>query len=154
MNIATTQKIKNEFIRLCEESYYLDLQTDNAQDLERIFIDILKLVKTYPYQRDLFVELFIEAIDNDILSSDYMVPFCMRELRFSEIRDKVMIKFNRDQQDSGFLRIINYLDDILGAFDDKVWKFADLWPYYAYELENQDIPATEQDKNSGDEKVS
>jgi hypothetical protein len=148
------ENIEQEFTGLCKRAYELDFETDNIQDIEPVLISILELIKIHPHDRDLFVKLFIDVFEGRIPSPDYLLPFCMRELKYAEIKAWIFEQMNEDCSSERFVRRMNYVSHIIHAFDDDIWEDAEMWPYYAYELEDRNYPATEQDENSGESKTS
>lgn len=107
---------------------------EDSREVEPIMIDILNLVKTNPDSRALFINLFIEVADGKYDAPPFLLPFCMRELRFIEIKDHLIQQLNDKQNTPYIARKMNLISDVMHAFDDEVWKDADFWPYYAREM--------------------
>lgn len=126
---------ENEFVRLCLEAEEIDRKTTDVRATEQAMIQILNLVKSHPKKRDVFVKLFTEVIEGRIQAPDYLIPFCMRELRFPEIKERALQNVNNLEQ---YPRMMNYISDIIHAFEDDVWINADLWPYYSKELNTRE----------------
>ena len=126
--------LTQQFIDLCQQAYELDLATLNVTEVEPILVALLHLVKRHPEQRPLFVELFSLVADGEIQAPEYLLPFCMRELRFPEIRAKVQAELNGDRHTPRFARRMNFWWHVIHAFDDAMWEDAVFWPYYAHEL--------------------
>ena len=131
-----TDLIEHQFVQLCQQADDLDWKTDDCRAVEPLMIAILALVKAHPAHRGLFVQLF-SAVDNGAIPAPhYLVPFCMRELQFAELQDKLLQECADDQNTERFRRRMNYISNVMHAFDDAVWEQADFWPYYAHELPN------------------
>jgi hypothetical protein len=128
-----TMDIEQQFVELCRQAYKLDLATDDERDVELIMVEILRLVKSHPEHRDVFVKLFSQVAENTILAPEYLLPFCMRDLQFLEIREKLWQEWNGDRNTARFARRMTFISDVLHAFDDTIWEDADIWSYYAHE---------------------
>ncbi|HYF62238.1 MAG TPA: hypothetical protein VD886_05445 [Herpetosiphonaceae bacterium] len=97
-------------------------------------VDLLKLVRSNPDQRDLFIRLFTEIYHGIHQVPEYLMAFCMRELRYAEIRSLYVNECAGDQNTAQFRRRMNHISHVMHAFDDEVWEDADMWSYYAHEL--------------------
>jgi hypothetical protein len=133
-----TDTTKHLFIQLCQQAYDLDWKTEDCRDVEPLMIAILELVKAHPTQHHHFVQLFSAVDDGTIAAPDYLVAFCMRDLKFAELRDKLVQECAADQNTAHFRRRMNYISHVMHAFDDVIWEQADFWPYYAHELPNDE----------------
>lgn len=133
-----TDMIEHQFVHLCQQADDLDWKTDDCHDVEPLMIAILDLIKAHPAHRSLFVQLFSAVDDGVIPAPVYLVPFCMRELQFAELRDKLVQECAGDQTTERFRRRMNYISDVMHAFDDAVWEEATFWPYYAHEVPNDE----------------
>ena len=128
----------DEFWSLCEKAYEIDLTTDNSLDYEKHMIEIIELVQSHPELRTEWIDCFKKAIND--FEADIpleLIPFCMRSLRFNEIRDHVVALRQEHQNDARQIRDGDYWNNIMHAFDDSVWEDADFWPYYHHELQKK-----------------
>jgi hypothetical protein len=80
-------------------------------------IAILELVKAHPGPYSHWVYLFSAVDDGTIAAPDYLVPFCMRELKFVELRDKLVQECAGDQNTARFRRRMNYIRACLQTQD-------------------------------------
>lgn len=115
--------LSEEFDKLCAAS----LEAFNEEldiSYEETLINILNFVKQHPKDRGMFVEKF-KAILLSRNSPFESVAFCMRELRWPEIKDFVIQTMNAsDDPRSEALRTV------VTAYDDE-WPNADLYDYYS-----------------------
>ncbi len=93
---------------------------------ETAFIAVLNHVKANIEQRDTFIGLFIEALDNPSLMGWEIVMFCMRELKWKEVYDEV---YTRCMQEPNWT-IKRRMEQILEVYEDN-WEDADLFRYYS-----------------------
>jgi len=122
--------LREEFIKLCRISYDIDMKTENVLEVEPTMIDLIRLVKGYSEHRGLFIELFKHTFDSDIESPVYLFPFCMRELKFEEVKVYIIAWSEITYGTELFRKNMNFISDILHAFDDQVWEGDDFWTYY------------------------
>jgi len=106
------------------------MKTENVLEVEPTMIDLIQLVKGYPEHRGLFIELFKHIFDGDIESPVYLLPFCMRELKFEEVKVYIIAWSEITYGTELFRRNMNFISDILHAFDDEVWERNGFWTYY------------------------
>jgi hypothetical protein len=131
---------KEIFEGLCREAHARDLTTLDCTEVEPLLVEILKLVKARPEERQTFVELFLAVDAGTIDAPMYLIPFCMRELKFPEIRERLYNECEHEQGTERFVRRMNYISDVFHAYDDPVWEDAVMWPYYAFELQHNQPP--------------
>lgn len=128
--------IEAQFWRLCNEADRLDQAHGDCCSYEKPMVEIIDLVERNPGHRDLFVRCFSEIVLGQKPAPWSLPAFCMRRLRFPEIQELV----HRDAKDHAgtayYARHMNYWSKIQHAYDDAVWAEADMWAFYAHELQD------------------
>ena len=102
----------------------------DCRALEPSLVAILQLVQERPEARLFFVEKFVEIAVGRLEAPTELVPFCMRELRFPEVRQAVAKHFDELHAIQRHARYMNFCSDVMKAYDDFVWEDADLWDYF------------------------
>jgi hypothetical protein len=121
------------FTTLCQHACDTDATTLNVRAIEPTLVAILDLVQAHPEQQNLFVTLFLAVAEGSIKTPRQLLPFCMRTLRYPEIKALLLVECAQDQTTERFRRRMNFISEVLHAFDDPIWQDADLWEYYAHE---------------------
>lgn len=125
--------IAAKFKVLCRQADSIDAVTLDICDLEPVFVALLNLVQSHPEQKPLFIELFLAVADGVIETPPELLPFCMRTLRYPEIKAHLLAECASDQNTARFRRRMNFISHVMHAFDDPIWEGAPFWPYYAHE---------------------
>lgn len=129
--------IESQFWNLVETANLLDaeerriLNDDNAQPIdtnrmvEAIYLAICRLVTAHPAERGVFVGCFTELVLQNRKSPWMLVPFCMRVLRFLEIKEVLHREMDRRKYGTAaYATMMNYCSSVMHAYDDKVWENA------------------------------
>jgi hypothetical protein len=124
-----TASLEHSFLELCHTAYVLDLPGGSWRDSEAPMVALLMLIRQHPEERALFVRLFID-IDAGLHPAPYhLLAFCMHELRYPEIKEKILRDMEGKENSAWYRRRMNYVSMIMHAYDDD-WADADMWAYY------------------------
>ena len=124
-----TMSLEQRFLDLCHTAYVLDLPDGDWRHSEAPMVALLALVREHPEERALFVRLFAE-IDAGLHPAPYqLLAFCMHELRYPEIKEKILNDMHGREDTAWYVRRMNYVSMIMHAYDDD-WASADMWAYY------------------------
>lgn len=121
-------------IEVIDELIKQSKEAEEASDLfhstflyEPHLIKILYYIKSRIEYKDEFVEFFKKCIDIPELIFWEVIMYCMRDLQWEEIKEKIQTKLNSDfDLDLRYRRI---LEVILEAYEED-WEESDLWAYY------------------------
>lgn len=125
----TEIEVKQEFWLRCQVVNEADTPESSVPDLEPHLLAVLNLVKENPDRRELLVRCFESLVDGSRVLSDWIVLFCMRELRWPEVRYAANQRFER----AGGVRaprLMNWISHINWAYDDAPWEHADFFLYF------------------------
>lgn len=112
-------EISRKFDFLCDKA-----MREFDESFESSLIDILNFVKSHPEAKDEFVEKFKEIVNESKSKPFEAVSFCMRELRWPEIRSYIESEINSSPGRH------ELLVSALAAYDDE-WSDHDLYKYYS-----------------------
>src|SRR5438034_39756 len=101
------------FKALCHQADEIDRATLDIHDIEPVLIALLNLVQAYPDQRPRFVELFLAVADGAIETPPELLPFCMRTLRYPEIKAHFLAECAGDQTTERFRRRMNFISQVM-----------------------------------------
>src|SRR5262245_23550658 len=82
--------LTERFWQLCDEALRLDEADDNCFAHEAPMVELIRLVQSHPDQRSAFVECFRQIVLGERPAPYDLVGFCMRSLRFQEIKELVL----------------------------------------------------------------
>jgi hypothetical protein len=134
----TSPNIEARFWKLVEEARRIDLESDDQRVCEPSMIQVIELVQSHPEHRAFFIGAFAELVEGAKPSMPDFLPFCMRSLRMPEVIAAVNADMRRRKEGtSEFARRMDFYSDMFHAYQDAVWKDADLWPFYAHELQKK-----------------
>ena len=123
-----TNIIAAQFWSKCAAIKHRWVTTYGTNELEDLLLDLLEFVKNHPEERDNLVEGFLQLVDQRDKGPFEILVFCMRELRWTAVRDRVAAKI-RGSDDP---RVGNALGKVLAVYEDE-WPDADLYDYYRAE---------------------
>jgi len=123
-------EVEARFWELCDEAARLE---DADGDYEWPMVEIIELVERHPEHRDLFVRCFSEIVLWRRESPWTLAGFCMRRLRFPEIKELIHQDADGHKGTAYYAGHMNYWSNIMHAYDDVVWQDADMWTNYALE---------------------
>lgn len=126
----TPASLEAEFFTLCQIADELDSPEADVPDLEPALLKILELVKAHPEQRDLFARCFVRLVDGSVHVTDWIVLFCMRELRYPEVQDALNDRFHALGGPRGAPRMMSFVSDVNWVYDDTPWSHADFFRYH------------------------
>ena len=113
------------------DSQFCRGEIDVDQVQEKLLI-LLNLIKDTPQESDFFKSAFIDMVSLPPRTStfencpDPTVPFCMHELRWEEVKQKMSEAHNKF-----YCEILsNDMLSMLDSFEDD-WENRDEWPYFA-----------------------
>ncbi|OAK60174.1 hypothetical protein A3K87_23920 [Variovorax paradoxus] len=122
-------EIEREFWRLCQIVDSADTVEAGVPDLEPHLLDILNFVNANLDQREVFVRCFCALVDGSRTYTDWIVLFCMRELRWQEVRDAANLRFEL-AGGTNAPRLMNWISHINWAYDDAPWEDAAFFLYF------------------------
>ncbi|MDQ8205727.1 hypothetical protein [Pelagicoccus sp. SDUM812003] len=114
--------IQSQLREIAKESYLHDLDTTDETELEAYFLRIIKIAKE---EKEETVSFFRSAIWKEFEHPESMIPFCMRELKWIEVKNEANKRF----EDERSPRLMNWVSDINHAFE-KEWNDEEFWPYF------------------------
>lgn len=125
-------EIERKFWSLCEEVNHLDsLEVDaDVPDLEPSLLAILNYVKNNSQYKQLFINCFVKIANGEVKSSEWILLFCMRELRYPEVQQAANLRFGQAGGRYGAPRLMNWLSNINHVYEDTLWEDADFFEYY------------------------
>jgi len=125
-----TTSLEHRFLELCHTAYVLDLPGESWRASEPPMVALLMLIRQHPEERALFIRLFAE-VDAGLHPAPYhLLAFCMHELRYPEIKEKILSNMRAREDTAWYRRRMNYVSMIMHAYDDS-WESATMWAYYA-----------------------
>ena len=110
------KSVQEQLANLAEKAYLKELETDDERDLEPYFLRIIEIARE---DKDEAVQFFRGVIWGELPHPDSLLPFCARELRWSEIREEAIKRFKAKTPNP---RLTNWISDINHAFDDVIWE--------------------------------
>jgi hypothetical protein len=120
-------ELEREFWRLCEIVNSADTVEAGVPDLEPLLLEILSLVTANPHQRDVLVMCFSALVDGSCTYTDWIVLFCMRDLRWPEVQATAKRRFELAGCPP---RLMNWISHINWAYDDSPWEDAVFFLYF------------------------
>ncbi len=127
--------VEARFWELCDEALRLDeVHWSDCRGHEPPMVEIIELVERHPEYRDVFVRCFSEIVLWRRRVPWSLAAFCMRRLRFPEIRELLHRDADAHKGTAYYADRMNYWSTIMHAYHDAVWEEADMWPYYSHEL--------------------
>jgi len=138
--------VEARFWELCDEATRLEKANRDASRLdeavastcrsyERPMVEIIEFVERHPKHRDLFIRCFSEIVLWRHYAPFPLVGFCMRRLRFPEIKELIHQDADEHKGTAYYADRMNYWSNIMHAYYDAIWEDACMWAYYGHELE-------------------
>ena len=127
--IMNEPDIEQVFWQLCRVADEADTLDASVPDLEPHLLAILHLVKRHPGHRDLFVRCFVSLVDGSRSCTNWIPLFCMRELRWPEVRDAANLRLEL-AGGARAPRLMNWISHINWAYDDAPWEDAAFFRYF------------------------
>lgn len=121
--------VDDEFWRLVEESRRFDHDFLDAPAQEQYLRSVLRFVQEHPSERAVFVRHFIDLALQRRDASSYLVPYCMRTLRYPEVLQVVEQAISNGQEAFEPQRRWPQLFDVREAFQEH-WSDAVFWELY------------------------
>jgi hypothetical protein len=118
-----------EFWRLVEEATRADDELLDTRLIEPHLIRVLKFVESRPAERALFVQHFVALATAQRHATPYLVPFCMRTLRYPEVLSAVDAAIAAGRDAFRDCRKWPWLSDVRNAYSEP-WRDAALFPFY------------------------
>jgi hypothetical protein len=125
----TEIEFEQEFWRLCQVVDEADTPESSVPDLEPHLLAILNVAKENLDRRELLVRCFVALVDGSRVLSNWIVLFCMRDLRWPEVRDAANLRFER-AGGAQAPRLMNWISHINWAYDDAPWEDGDFFLYF------------------------
>lgn len=125
--------MKNAIIQnleqLINEGSSVLLQTNDCKKAEPIFIKILNLIKGHINYRFEFSRILLNILKSGNGSWE-IVQFCMRELKWPEIKIYAQEEIKLQMCGEQDWRVISIMDNILAVYQT-TWDDSDLYDYYS-----------------------
>jgi len=123
--------IEQKFWGLCKEA-----QAEDEKDYgitpkfgEKLH-NILQLVMDNPEYEENFKKYFIDIGLNETKFTEWIILYCMRELRYSEVQEAINKKFNDLGGIDGAPGLMNYVSHVNWTYEDTPWEDADFFKYH------------------------
>ncbi|MCP2041506.1 hypothetical protein L1281_002108 [Neisseria sp. HSC-16F19] len=127
-NGKTNNFIQTNLNKLFELSYDL-FDYEDGKYFEISLISTLFFIKSYSGNyKDFIINFLINSMENKTINSFELIPFCMHELRWIEIYDYVVEKYNKAIEVNSWNEI-SFYGSIINCYDDS-WEDKDLYEYY------------------------
>jgi hypothetical protein len=97
----------------------------DTRKFEPYLLRILQYVKGNKDYESQFKECFIQILNDDSIHAWEIVMYCMRDLRWEEVKEEVKKKWK-----SGDIRTKAVMEDILEAYEPN-WSASELYGYYS-----------------------
>jgi len=123
-------EVEAQFWRLCDAATQFDAENLDLPQLEPYLRPILELVKGNPEHECLFKKSFIELSTGTKPHTDWILLYCMRELRYVEVQATVNAWFDSLGGPAGAPRLMNFVSDVNWVFDSAPWEYAVFFRYY------------------------
>jgi hypothetical protein len=114
-----------EFWVLVKKAETVWEEADGVDELEPYLLEILRFVNSNIDSRNELVECFNLIVKEDRGPIE-VLEFCMRELRWEEVRETVM----QEMKSNSDIRVLDALERVLAVFEDE-WADSDLYAYYS-----------------------
>jgi hypothetical protein len=121
--------VEREFWKLCQFADAADTVDRGGPDVEPFLIDILEFAKAHLDQRDTLVRCFSGLVDGSRNYSQWIVLFCMRELRWPEVQEAANRRFELAGGERA-PRLMNWISDVNWVYDDSPWEDAVFFRYF------------------------
>ena len=135
----TETQVEARFWELCERINREDTVESSVPDLEPSLLELLTFIQSEPQHEKLFIQSFCQMGTGQKVFTDWIILFCMRELRYPEVQYAVNENFNKRGGPSKAPRLMNFVSDINCVFDDSPWEDALFFKYY-WQKEHPDEP--------------
>lgn len=114
-----------EFSRLIGEARAADLR---EEPIEPHLVRLLTAIKRHPECRSEYATAFKDLVESRVSIPWELIPFCMHELRWAEVRTVIEERSAHARQQNDWRAIAVY-SKYLDAFSE-AWESADLFAYY------------------------
>lgn len=129
MEIKMIDSTISQFWNKCEVIRLSWAATSGTNEIEHLLIELLMFVRSHPEAGKHLKECFERLVFDRNLGPLEIIIFCMRELRWPEIKDAVLSKMKGTNDP----RILAGLDSVLAVYEDE-WEDSDLYEYYRGKL--------------------
>jgi hypothetical protein len=118
--------IVRQFHELCRKALWASDTHDSAEEIEPYLVAVLEFVLAHPEEKDSFLQYLLHAFDgpSEPVAAD-LHAFCMRELRWPEIRERAFHEFRASNVPGSEF----WLRGILEAYEDR-WVGDEMYAYY------------------------
>jgi hypothetical protein len=101
----------------------------------------LDFVKRHQEHQMVFVDSFCKLVNGEKSCSDWIILFCMRELRYVEVLNTLNHHFDLlgGTNTGAGARLMNFVSDVNWVYDGAPWEHAVFFKYY-WEKEHPDEP--------------
>jgi len=117
------QLVSDATIAVCDPEH------PSTPDFEPQLLKVLQFVKASPEARRELGQAFVEMVTDLERGAWEIIQFCMRELRWPEVRQALQREFDTAKLKNDWRRIA-VLRDILDVYEPD-WRDADLYAYYS-----------------------
>lgn len=140
--------IEEEFWALCDLA-----QEEEDKDFGitsrfgELLFDILQFVLSNRESESIFKKCFIHLGVNPEKYTEWILLYCMRELRYIEVQKAVNENFESLGGVDGAPGLMNFVSHVNWAYDDSPWEDADFFKYH-WEKEHPEEPWPLEQKNA------
>lgn len=122
--------VETKFWDLCERAHRFDEENLDLPQLEPYLQDVLNFVKENQASEKLFKKWFVEMAEEKRRFSNWILLYCMRELRYPEVQYAVNKRFNDLGGPTSVPRLMNYVSAVNWGYDDAPWEDAIFFRYF------------------------
>lgn len=133
------QTIEETFWKMCEETDDFERENLDTPLLEPYLLNILNFVKNNPEHEALFKEFFVQIGNRKKPHIAEILLYCMRELRYPEVKEAVNRHFKELGGPSKVPRLIGFVSDINWVYEEEPWEDAIFFKYH-WEREHPNEP--------------
>ena len=108
----------------------LDNNDANVPDLEPELFSLLQFIKHQPQHTNLFKRLFIEAGTDIKPQSQWVILYCMRDLKYPEVQTAVNEWFTAQGGKHLAPRLMGYISSLNWVYEESPWEDADFFKYH------------------------
>jgi hypothetical protein len=117
----------DDFVQLCRTSAKVDSAQLDLRALEPHLLRVLEFLKAHPELRPQAARYLVDdGLDRPGAAAATLLEFCMRELRWPEVREALEKKIEQERDPSRRLALRNLLE----VYEPE-WPDADLFEYYS-----------------------
>ncbi|TVV45495.1 hypothetical protein [Thalassolituus sp. C2-1] len=141
-------EIKEQFWALCDR---VQIEDDKdygiTPEFGELLFEILDFVMSNPESEEIFKECFVELGLHPERYTEWILLYCMRDLRYPEVQMAINKNFDDLGGVNGAPRLMNFVSHVNWAYDNTPWEDADFFKYH-WEKEHPGEPWPLEPKNA------